>query len=249
MGDLELPLPEPGPNPIDSTLNRAVRDLKARLVREATFAVGMLESATEALLALDIENAGSVVRRDDEIDREEVRIEEECFRVLTLHQPFASDFRRVVSLLRINADLERVGDHASSIAKITIKVHGLNPRTVLPTSLAELARRVPMLCHGLLSALQTESAEGARAVLARDIDIDALDKRLFDECVDAMGPDRPGRAAGLLLYRCGRELERVGDLMTNIAEDVLYLSTGHIVRHDEKKRLKAEAKAAKARGD
>lgn len=225
----------------DPTLARHIKDLKRRLILEANLAVGMIESASDALTRLDAAAAEAVMRRDDEIDSEEVRIEEECFRLLTLFQPFAKDFRTVTTLLRVNADLERVGDHAHSIAKITRKLHKLGPGPTgtrpIPTSLHELARRVPMLCHALLNALVSEDVQDARAILEKDEAIDSLDKRLFDECLDAMRDDPESKAAGLLLYRCGRELERVGDLMTNIAEDVLYLVTGTIVRH-QKQRLR-----------
>jgi len=220
----------------DATLTREIKRLKQRLVQEATFAVGMLETATDALLRLDVESARAVIRRDDEIDREEVIIEEECLRLLALFQPFARDFRTIATLLRVNADLERVGDHATSIAKVTIKLHERGGVPQWPTSLQELTQRVPMLCHALLNSLLSESVEDARAIFEKDKAIDKLDKRLFEECLDAMSEDRDSKASGLLMYRCGRELERVGDLMTNIAEDVVYLVTGSIVRHDKNER-------------
>lgn len=234
----------PDASPSNPTLARNIRDLKTRLVQEATLAIGMLELSTDALVRLDTAAAQSVMRRDDEIDREEVRIEEECHRLLSLFQPYARDFRTLATLLRVNSDLERVGDHAHSLAKLTLKLStlmGPTPRP-LPTALQELAQRVPMLCHGLLNALLTENADAARAILPKDKAIDSLEKRLFDECLEQMGSDRNTNAAGLLLYRCGRELERVGDLMTNIAEDVVYLATGQIVRH-QKKRLRAETQS------
>ena len=235
----------------DPTLARHITDLKRRLILEANLAVGMIESASDALTRLDPAAAEAVMRRDDEIDSEEVRIEEECFRLLTLFQPFAKDFRTVTTLLRVNADLERVGDHAHSIAKITRKLHKLGTggagRRAIPTSLHELAQRVPMLCHALLNALVSEDVQDARAILEKDEAIDSLDKRLFDECLDSMREDVESKAAGLLLYRCGRELERVGDLMTNIAEDVLYLVTGTIVRH-QKQRLRHSGSPIAAAG-
>lgn len=241
-GPLGLPTPPRAPLPIDPTLAREIGRLKQRLVGEATFAVGMIESAVDSLFKLDVEGARGVISRDDEIDREEVRIEEDCFRLLALFQPFARDFRTVTTLLKINADIERVGDHATSLAKATIKLHAAR-LTSFPVALQELGQRVPIMCHALLNALQTESADDARQIFARDQAIDTLDKRLFEECIDQMGSTRESRAGGLLCYRCGRELERVGDLMTNIAEDVLYLATGSIVRHEEKKRLKARQRA------
>lgn len=224
----------------EATLVREIKALKQRLVQEATFAVGMLEAAADALLKLDVEAARAVMRRDDEVDAEEVRIEEECLRLLALFQPFARDFRTVTTLLRVNADLERVADHATSIAKVTLKLHARGGVPKWPTSLLELTQRVPMLCHALLSSLLSENLTDAREVLDKDKAIDKLDKRLFDECLDLMDGDRDTKAVGMLLYRCGRELERVGDLMTNIAEDVVYLVTGEIVRHEEK-RLRAQA--------
>ncbi len=239
----------------DPTLARHIKDLKRRLILEANLAVGMIESASDALMRLDPAAAEAVMRRDDEIDSEEVLIEEECFRLLTLFQPFAKDFRTVTTLLRVNADLERVGDHAHSIAKLTRKLHKLGAGgggagvgggpAGIPTSLQELAQRVPMLCHALLNALVSEDVQNARSILEKDEAIDSLDKRLFTECLHAMSDDTDSKARGLLLYRCGRELERVGDLMTNIAEDVMYLATGTIVRH-QTKRLRSQARSEKA---
>jgi phosphate transport system protein len=243
------PAPGDGPaprlrvaEPIDPTLSREIGLLKQRLVSEASFAIGMIESAVDALFRLDVDAARNVVQRDDEIDREEVHIEEACYRLLALFQPFARDFRTITTLLKINADLERVGDHATSLAKATVKLNALG-MTQMPVALQELGQRVPMMCHALLRALQSEDAEAARGIFARDLAIDTLEKRLFDECVDLMTASRESKAAALICYRCGRELERVGDLMTNIAEDVLYLATGSIVRHEEKKRIKAQHRA------
>ena len=233
-------MPEETPTPTpslgaegESALARQIKSLKQRLVQEATFAVGMLEGATDALLRLDVEAAKSVMRRDDEIDREEVHIEEEALRLLALFHPFARDFRSVTTMLRINSDLERVADHAASIAKQATRLAPLGV-PVWPTSLRELTQRVPMMCHALLTTLLTENAGTADEIFAVDRQIDSLDKRLFEECLDLMGDDRASRSRGMLLYRCGRELERVGDLMTNIAEDVVYLVTGAIVRHTGK---------------
>lgn len=223
----------------DPLLAREIRDLKQRILQEAAFAVGMVESAVEALLHLKVDTAREVVGRDDHIDKEEVRIEEECLRILALHRPFARDFRTITTLMRINADLERVADHATSLAKLTIRLNTLgSPK--YPTALQELTQRVPMLCHALLTTLLSENIDAARAIFAKDKAIDGLDKRLFEESLDLMGPDRASKAKGLILYRCGRELERVGDLMTNIAEDVMYLVTGAIVRHAEKRRIKSQ---------
>jgi phosphate transport system protein len=93
-----------------------------------------------------------------------------------------------------------------------------------------------MLCHSLLNTLLTENAQEAEAIFAKDKDIDTLERRVFEESLDLMGDNRTANARGMFLYRCGRELERVGDLMVNIAEDVVYLVRGSIVRHEDKKK-------------
>jgi len=225
--------------PQEIALDGQIREVRGRIIDEATLAVGMLEASVEALVNLDVDKAREIIIRDDEIDRSEVEIEESLLRVLALYHPFAKDFRKITSLLRVNADLERVADHATSISKQTIKLKALGI-TKFPTALIELGQRVPMLCHALLSGFVSENVEQCRTVIIRDRAIDSLDKRLFEECLQQMGSDHNSKAAGMLMYRCGRELERVGDLMGNIAEDVIYLVGGHIVRHQEKRRLKRE---------
>lgn len=218
---------------------RDLATLKRRLQDEATATVSMLEGALAALWELDTQAAGEVLKRDDRIDKEEVEIEEACFRLMALQHPFAKDFRQLAFTLKVNADLERVADHACTIAKMTFKLADQDT-VVWPTSLEELGQRVPMACHKLLRALLAEDAAIAKQVVAEDKVLDRLTRALFDETVDFM-ESRPGnQGVGLLIYRIGRELERVGDLMTNVAEDIVYLVTGEIVRH-EKKRFRSEA--------
>lgn len=229
---------------LEPHLLRDARGVKRRLTDEATAVVGMLESALTAFFDLDTDRASEILTIDDRIDKEEVAIEEACFRVMTLQAPVARDFRMLTFILKVNADVERVADHACSIAKITLKLAD-GPAPAWPTSLVELGQRVPMTCHALLRAMHDEDAAAAKEIVLDDKTIDRLNRRLFDEVLELMGnlpPDKSpasGHATGLLLYRVGRELERIGDLMTNIAEDIVYLATGEIIRH-HKRRLRAE---------
>jgi phosphate transport system protein len=216
--------------------DRQLQQLKKRLVTEATSAIAMLESALDALWKLDVEAAKEVRRRDDRIDEEEVAIEQECFRLLALEHPFARDFRRIAFILKVNGDIERVADHASGIAKATGKLD----RSISlpwPTALQDMAQRVPMMCHQLLRAVLDEDPAIARQIVEEDDTIDNLEKRLFQEIDEMVRKDVALTSNGLLLYRIGRDLERVGDLMKNIAEDVIYLATGSIVRHEAKRAL------------
>lgn len=218
--------------------DRRVIGLKRRLVREAMTAVSMLESAVQALFTLDAEAATAVRLSDDRIDNEEVEIEQECYEILALHHPFAREFRIITFVLKVNSDIERVADHASSIAKVAAKISKLNgPMPVWPTALVELSQRVPAMCHELLRAVLDEDSDAARRLVASDEVIDQLDRRVFEEAMEMMRRDRSDYSLSLAMYihRVGRELERIGDLMANIAEDVVYLTTGEIIRHAKRK--------------
>lgn len=242
-----MELPQDSPTPAGESAARPagfaeqrVTQLKRRLIREATMSIGMLETALDALWRMDVDTAREVTRYDDRIDREEVQIEQECFRILTLQHHFAREFRVMTFILKVNADIERVADHACSIAKIVQRIRP--PAPVWPTALVELGERVPMMCHTLMRAVLDEDVEAARSVKSSDQTIDNLDKRVFEEAIDVMAREpgnRDALANGLYIHRIGRELERIGDLMCNIAEDVVYLATGDIIRHAEKARARA----------
>lgn len=225
------------PGGVQPTLVRDIAAVKRRLVDEATSAVGMVEAALAALWELDITAAGEILKRDERLDKEEVAIEEEVFRLMALQSPVARDFRRLAFVLKVNADVERIGDHACSIAKIVDKLAD-QTSVAWPTSLTELGQRVPMACHRVLRALLDEDPDAAKMVVVDDKLIDRLNRQLFDEILLFMQTNSDSHATGLLIFRVGRELERVGDLVTNIAEDVVYLATGEIIRH-EKKKLRA----------
>ncbi len=223
---------------------RRIGDLRRRLVREATTAVGMLEQALASLWALDADKARGVRISDDTVDREEVDIEREAYELLALHHPFAHDFRAVTFILKVNADIERVADHASSIAKAVMKIAKIRttPGTPKwPTALTDLGLRVPWMCHEILRAVLDEDAEAARKAASGDKVIDDLEKRLFGEITAMVHGEEATEeavAVGMLTYRVGRELERVGDLMKDVAEELVYLATGAIVRHEKRGGLK-----------
>jgi phosphate transport system protein len=240
--DVPQPAPEAAPQ---LTTDRKILTLKRRLVREASMAVSMLEAALKALWALDVDAAMAVRLSDDRVDLEEVVIEQQCYEILALHHPFARDFRVLTFILKVNADIERVADHASSICKVVKKISearqavGLSGPPRWPTALLELGERVPAMCHELLRAVLDEDVSAARQLVAADKVIDNLDKQAFAEATEMM-MGAPGNetelAVGMMMTRASRELERVGDLMSNIAEDVVYLATGEIIRHEKRRR-------------
>lgn len=218
----------------DIALDADLASVRRRMIREAAQAIEIIKSAIDSLWELDESTAPRISRIEKEIDKEEVRIEQECYRILALKNPFAADFRLITFILRVNTDIERVADHATSIRKI---IHRLDePAPQWPESLKEMGERIPVMCEQLLRAVVNTDAELARSVVKQDRAIDKLDGLAFDEITELIKNDPSMASNYLLIYRVARELERVGDLLGNIAEGVIYLVTGNIVRHTPKKK-------------
>jgi phosphate transport system protein len=238
--EVDMPM-RPGPM-TGLNFQRQLVQLKRRVLAEARVATEMLETALEAMWHMDLDACKDVRERDREVDREEVAIETECYRLLTMQRPFGHDFRFLNFCLRANADIERIADHASSLAKITRLIHRELPAGAgtppWPVAMREMGERIPLVCQNLFRAVVDEDVDAARAIVIEDKRIDRLDKQLYDEIRSWMEAEPAMIGAALYCYRVGRELERVGDLIANMAEDVVYLATGEIIRH-EKHRLKA----------
>jgi phosphate transport system protein len=216
----------------DIQLDQDIAALRRRLIREAARATDLLAQSIQLLTSSSPEGIKEIRAIEKEIDAEEVRIEEECFRILALQQPFGSDFRMLTFCLKVNSDIERLADHAASMAKISKK---LGDETLnWPQAMLEMMQRIPVMCEELVRAVINTDEDAAREVVARDKAIDKLDKQAFRELAETI-QNHPGDATQyMLMYRVSRELERVGDLLGNIGEDVIYLVTGEIVRHDHK---------------
>jgi phosphate transport system protein len=192
------------------------------------------EAICGALRALDERRpdlARRVIEADASIDREEVRIEEECIRILVLSTPVAGDLRRVIAALKINNDLERVADLAVNIAE---EAHALTdgPEGLpIPGALRAMAERAQQMVRDALNAFVGSDVALARTVLAMDDEVDRFDREIRDQAKALIRSD-PGRVdAAIGLLSVSRQLERIADHATNIAEDLIYLKEGAIIRH------------------
>ncbi|OTA41763.1 MAG: phosphate transport system regulatory protein PhoU [Symbiobacterium thermophilum] len=188
---------------------------------------GMVEKAVRSLAQQDAALAQQVIDQDDEIDRMLIAIEMRCLQVMALQQPMARDLRAVGSSLKVVTDLERVADHATDIAEVTLKLAGeplIKPLIDIPR-MADLAQQ--MVREALEAFVQQDEA-AARTMIARDHDMDALYRAVFDELVEMMERD-PGvvRQATYLLHVAGW-LERIGDHATNLGEWIIYQLTGEL---------------------
>jgi phosphate transport system protein len=204
--------------------------LKQELVRMASLAEAAIGRAIRALLLRDIEMAEDVLRGDEAINRLELEIDERCLRMLALYQPEAGDLRFIAMSLKINNDLERVGDQAVNIAQRSLelfKESSLKPLIDIP-HMAQLVQA--MLKHSVDAFVQRDTAL-ARSVCERDDAIDELDDQIFRELLTYMFEDHRAITRAVNLILVSRHLERVADHATNIAENVIYLVEGRQVKH------------------
>jgi len=187
-------------------------------------------SVHRAMTNRDAQTAKVVRRADTDIDRAEVAIEEECLRVLALIHPVASDLRLVLCVLRVNTELERIGDLAKSIAKrvIDLKKIGAPPT---PELLIEMSKSAQSMFANALSALADDDAELARTVLRSDDEVDKQLKGMFQWAQHAIPNQVEQTNAIIDQLSIARKLERIADHTTNIAESVIFLNEGSVVRH------------------
>lgn len=189
-----------------------------------------LAQALCALEARDAELGRRVIAGDTEIDRDEVDLEEECLKILALHQPVAGDLRFLITVLKANNDLERIADLAVNIAQRAEQLTALPPSPA-PWDFACLAGRVRVMLREALDALARSDVALARQVCAADDAIDALHRDLSARIQEGIQA-APTHAAALLPYMSvSRDLERIADHATNVAEDVIYAVEGEIARH------------------
>jgi phosphate transport system protein len=204
-------------------------------IKKQTLSLGALveERARTAVLAVetrDADLAQKVIDSDWEVDEMEIEIEEECLKVLALYQPVAVDLRFLVATIKINNDLERIGDEAVNIAERLVVMAKRPPMTFL-FDYTPMAEKVQAMLKMSLDALVHLDVQLAFNVITMDDEVDAIQVQAYDRIKEALKefPDRVGYLINLLLV--SRHLERLADHSTNIAEEVVYLIEGNIVRH------------------
>ncbi|OIP50418.1 MAG: phosphate transport system regulatory protein PhoU [Desulfobacterales bacterium CG2_30_60_27] len=211
-------------------LQREINNLKARLLAMSAVVEKRVADATRSIADRDPELAQSIMKGDYEIDELEVGIEEECLKILALHQPVAIDLRFIIAVLKINSDLERVGDLAVNIAERGAFL-ATQEQLCMPFNFVSMATRVQDMLGNSIKALVNLDTRLAHHIRAEDDEIDAINRQMY-EMVKTQLTANPERTNCLLhsLSVC-RHLERIADHATNIAEDVIYLAEAQIVRH------------------
>lgn len=211
-------------------MKREIEKLKARLLEVSAAAEKNLCLAVESLKEKDVELARKVIDGDIEIDQLEVDVEEECLKILALHQPVAIDLRFIVTALKINNDLERIGDLAVNIAERGEFLAGQHEIDI-PPEIDAMAEKTQSMLTRSLDALVDMDCKLAHEVCADDDEVDTINRQMFRIVQDKIHIQPAQTEVLIHLLSASRHLERIADYATNIAEDVIYMVEGKIVRH------------------
>jgi phosphate transport system protein len=211
-------------------LERDLDNLQRDILALAASVETAIHKAIRALIERKTTLAQEVIDGDHQIDMEENHVEEECLKMLALHQPVAIDLRRIVAALKINTDLERMGDIAEDIAERAIHLASL-PQVPIPARLQRMTDVTTSMVRQSLDAFVNLDARLARLVCRLDDEVDSLNDAIIKELIDTMQQSADMVAPALSLFSATRHLERIADHATNIAEDVVYLAEGEIIRH------------------
>jgi phosphate transport system protein len=211
---------------------KEIDNLKKLILGLGTIVEEQINKAMIALQRRDAQLAEEVINKDREIDLLEIDIEEECLKILALYQPVAQELRFVISVLKMNNDLERIGDLAEGIAK-RAKYLSKKPPIELLSEFIPIAEKVKSMLKKSLDALVNSNADLAREVIASDNEVDKLTKQLQKKTIVEIQKE-PGRAKDYFSIRSIiKNLERIADSATNVAEDIVYLCSGEIIRHKD----------------
>lgn len=217
-------------------LEKELSGLKKRILSLGAMAEERVRMTIRAFETKDGELARKVIESDRDIDEAEVEVEEECLKIIALHQPVAVDLRFINIVIKINNDLERVGDEAVNIAE---RVENISQRMPLsfPFDFAVMAEKAEAMLKNSLDALVNQDVDLAYRVCLDDDEVDAMNHAIYDKVKEVI-KEQPDRVAYLLnLMLIGRHLERIADHATNIAEEVIYMIEGEIFRHKQKKAM------------
>lgn len=211
-------------------LERDLESLQRDLLTLASSVEEAIHKATRALEQRDSMLAEEVIEGDNQIDEDENHVEEECLKILALHQPVAVDLRRIAAAMKINSELERMADLAEDIAERAQHLAQLPP-IPMPTKLQRMTDLATSMVRQSLDAFVNLDARLARVVCRLDDEVDRYNSQIIDELMKRMQNQPEMIEAGISLFSATRHLERIADHATNIAEDVVYLVEGEIIRH------------------
>lgn len=211
-------------------LQREIDRLKKSILTLGAIVEERVHLAVQAISERDEKLAQKVIDGDIEIDEMEVDLEEECLKLLALHQPVAIDLRFIIAVLKINSDLERIGDLAVNIAERAAFL-AFQKRVDMPFDFPTMSQKVKLMLKKSLDSLVNMDAALATEVCQLDDEVDAINRQMYQQVQEGIRKNPEEMVSLIHLLSVSRHLERIADSATNIAEDVIYMIEGSIVRH------------------
>jgi phosphate transport system protein len=218
-------------------LQRGLMELREELLSLFGVVEQMIDLAVRSLVERRPDFATRVIATDKSVDDREVKLEEECLKLLALHQPVATDLREVISIVKINSEIEQMADLACNIAERAVALDHY-PLFAVPEELNDMAHEAISMVRRALDAFVSGDAKKAREVIRDDDVVDALNRIIIDQLQDLMQESSEHIVPAVHCFSASRNIERVADLATNLAEDTIYLIEGEIVRHKHGEALK-----------
>jgi phosphate transport system protein len=220
------------PTSVTSDLPSALLDLRRQILAMGAIVDARVSCVVDALAKSDLQLARDCRHGDREVDEMEVDIEQRCIEILALQQPVAKDLRFILAVLRVNNELERIGDLAKGIAKRILHLDELGYLS-LPSMLTDMARSVRQMLSDVLSALSNNDVTLARQVRRNDQQIDDFQRRILQWGQQEIMEQGATTEAAIDTMNIARAMERIGDMCTNVAEDIIFLVEGEVVRHSK----------------
>ncbi len=211
-------------------LQRDMERMHREILSMSSIVEEMIDKATLALCERNDALAAEVIDADNQVDQREVTIEEDCLKLLALHQPVAVDLRRVATVLKINNDLERIADLAVNIAQRAKQIN-VFAEFPIPDDVPKMAQLATRMVRSVLDAFVHLDSRAARNVIRTDSEVDQLNVTIIEHLTARMQQSPHLVSPALHCFSAVRHIERIGDHATNIGEDVIYLVEGDIVRH------------------
>ena len=211
-------------------LQKELEEIKKRILALGAMVEERVRMAIKAIKDWDADLAEEILRRDYEIDELEIEVEEECLKILALHQPVAVDLRFIIAVIKINNDLERIGDEAVNIGN-RVQAIAKRQRLQLSFDYTIMAEKAASMLRMSLDALVNLDIDLAFKILTMDDEVDRMQRETYDRIKEFMKHEPEASGYLINLYTMSRHLERVADHSTNIAEEVIHLIEGEIVRH------------------
>lgn len=215
---------------MSKVLEREFESLRQQLVSQFTTVEQMIQLAIRSLIEREPDFADRVIESDAGVDATDIAIEEECLKLLALHQPVAADMRYLITVIKVNGELERMADTACNIAERAKELSRF-PLFQVPDEISEMVDATIGMVRRSLDSFVNNDAKMASEVIEMDDLVDALNRIIIDQLHETMKEDPNVIEPAVHCFSATRHLERIADLAENLAEEVIYLVNGEIVRH------------------